>query len=150
MAGQDTSLAFCFPEQEGMECEGNGSIYRGVLAGTKGSTIKVVFRWQDWNSGEGDTIHSQTEVLNGDMTNYAWYDFDANTGGGGKGPVTGDVQDDQQGGAKPGHDQQGEMPGEMPETGAGGLAPGVTIPVGNAAAALTMLVGASYVVLRRR
>ncbi len=47
-------------------------------------------------------------------------------------------------------DQQGEMPEEMPETGAGGLVPPATIPVGNAAAGLVMLVGASYAVLRRR
>jgi len=39
---------------------------------------------------------------------------------------------------------------EMPDAGAGGLAPGASIPVGNAAAGLMMLVGAGYAVLRRR
>ncbi len=39
---------------------------------------------------------------------------------------------------------------EMPDTGAGGLSPGATIPVGNVAAGLTMLLGAGYAVLRER
>ncbi len=47
-------------------------------------------------------------------------------------------------------DQQGEMPDDMGDTGAGGLASGTTIPVGNAAAACTVLLGAGYAVLRRR
>ncbi len=46
--------------------------------------------------------------------------------------------------------QQGEMPDELPDTGAGGLALGASFPVGNAAAGLTMLVGAGYAVLRRK
>jgi hypothetical protein len=57
----------------------------------------------------------------------------------------GDVQqDDTQ------DDQQGEMPEELPDTGMGGLVGGGTIPVGTAAAGLTMLVGAGCAVLRRR
>ncbi len=47
-----------------------------------------------------------------------------------------DVQDDEQ--------------TEMPQTGAGGLAGGASMPVGNAATGLAMLVGAGYAVLRRR
>jgi len=61
--------------------------------------------------------------------------------------VTG-AGDDQQDDAQ--DDQQGEMPEELPETGVGGLSPSATIPVGNAAAGLTMLIGAGYAVLRRR
>lgn len=49
-----------------------------------------------------------------------------------------------------GGEGSGEMPEELPDTGAGGLATGASIPVGNAAAGLTMLVGAGYAVLRRR
>ncbi len=64
------------------------------------------------------------ETLNTDFTNSAWFTFTA------------------------GDDQQ-EMPA-MPNTGAGGLAPGASIPVGNEAAGLAMLVGAGYTVLRRR
>ena len=47
-------------------------------------------------------------------------------------------------------DQQVEMARELPATRAGGLAGGATIPVGNAAAGLTMLVGAGYAAIRRR
>lgn len=65
----------------------------------------------------------------------AWYDFDTGTGGAG---------------ARPGVDQHGQTPEEMPDTGAGGLATGATIPVGNAAAGLAMLIGAGYAVLRQR
>lgn len=68
------------------------------------------------------------EFFAANMTNTAWYDFGTGAGD--------DTQDDQQ--------------GEMPDTGAGSLAPGATIPAGNAAAGLTMLVGAGYPVLRRR
>jgi hypothetical protein len=42
------------------------------------------------------------------------------------------------------------MPGEMPDTGMGGLAPVASIPVGNAFAGSAMLLGAGYVVIRRR
>ncbi len=49
-----------------------------------------------------------------------------------------------------GGEQSGEIPDEVPNTGVGGLASGATIPVGNLAAAFTMLIGAGYTVLRRR
>jgi len=44
----------------------------------------------------------------------------------------------------------GVAPPGMPNTGAGGLAPGPTIPIGSAAAALTILIGGGYAVLRQR
>ena len=44
----------------------------------------------------------------------------------------------------------GVAPPGMPNAGTGGLAPGSTIPVGGAAAALTVLIGAGYAVLRRQ
>ena len=46
--------------------------------------------------------------------------------------------------------QQGELPEMVPETGAGGLASGGAISVGNAVAVLVMLVGGGYAVRRRR
>ena len=49
-----------------------------------------------------------------------------------------------------GDDQQVEIPGMLPETGGGGLAPGATNPVRGAVAALTFLVGAGCTLLRRR
>ncbi len=53
-----------------------------------------------------------------------------------------DQQDDTQ------DDQQGEMPEELPETGAGGLAGG--LPLGSAAAGASLLAASGYAVLRRR
>lgn len=47
-------------------------------------------------------------------------------------------------------DQQREIPEEVPETGAGGLATGSTIPIGNAVAGLAMLLGTGYAMLQRR
>ena len=52
-------------------------------------------------------------------------------------------------GADPAFDPDVMCP-EMPDAGAGGLSAGASIPVGNAAAGLTMLVGAGYAVVRRR
>ncbi len=72
---------------------------------------------------------------------------DTQDDGSGAGDEQDDTQDD---GTGAGDDQQGEMPEELPETGAGGLSPGATIPMGNAAAGLTGLLGAGYAVLRRR
>lgn len=69
---------------------------------------------------------------------------DKDTGAGDEQETPDNQQDDAQ------DDQQGEMPGEMPDTGAGSLASGATIPVGSAAAGLTMLAGAGYAVMRRR
>jgi hypothetical protein len=117
----------------------------------------------------GDPIPEDFETLDTDFTNTAWYTFGEGTGAGDdqqdddKDTGAGDDQqtpDNQQDDAdkdsgagdeqETPDNQQGEMPGEMPDTGMGGLATGATIPAGNAAAGLTMLVGAGYAVLRRR
>ena len=42
------------------------------------------------------------------------------------------------------------LPGELPDTGAGGLAAGASLLIGNAAVGLVMLLGAGYAVIRRR
>ena len=46
-------------------------------------------------------------------------------------------------------DQRGDVPEDMGDAGAGGLAGGATIPVGSAAAGLLLVLGAGYAVLRR-
>ena len=46
-------------------------------------------------------------------------------------------------------EESGEMPEELPDTGAGGLAPGAAIPVGTTAPAL-LLLGAGYTAFKRR
>lgn len=84
---------------------------------------------------------SDPDNLDADSDGQACEAFDYGTGAGTDADQA-DTQDDQQAG----DDQQTEMP----STGAGGLAGGARIPVGNAAAALTMLAAAGYAVLRRR
>ena len=126
-----------------------------------------------------EQFHTGEEVLQGDLVNTAWYTYGSADGdkpvpdnqlaGEDKDTGTGDdqqVPDNQQGSEDAGEgddvpvpdnqkdgiqeDQQGEIPEEMPETGAGGLASGAPFLVGNAAAGLTMLLGTGYSVIRRR
>ncbi len=66
----------------------------------------------------------------------------------------GDTQqgrDTQQGGndQQGGDTRQGELPHDMPETGAGGVAGG-GLPIGNAAAAASLLLAGGYALLKRR
>jgi len=92
---------------------------------------------------ETGEVSGEAEVLDTDMTNTAWYTFGKGTGAGD------DQQDDaQDDGTGAGDDQQGEMPEELPETGAGGLAG--TLPLGSAYAALALLAASGYGVIRRR
>jgi hypothetical protein len=112
-------------------------------------------------------FHEGGKTLNADMTNTAFYTGGKGTGAGevpdnqqeGEKPDTsaGDKQetpDDQQEGETPDTgagetpdnqqddvqgDQQGEMPEELPETGAGGLAP-VGLPIGGVLAALAAVI----------
>ncbi len=126
-------------------CEGNGTQYRenNLTQVTMGSSIEVKFTWRRYvyDIEEEDTFYRVTEVVNADMTNYAWYDFDSDTGGGGKGPVGGDVQDDQ---------QEGEVPDNAGNTGAGGMAPRSGRPVGSIAGGVSLLLLSGYALLRRR
>jgi hypothetical protein len=150
------------------ECTGDGAVYGGFIKVLKGAQIDFAFV----RSSTGEVFHEGTETLDADMTNTAFYTFGKGTGAGDEqekpDTAAGEVPDNQQEGDKdtdtdtgagevPDNqqedvqdDQQGEMPEELPETGAGGLASGATIPVGNAAAGLVVLVGASYALLRRR
>ncbi len=47
-------------------------------------------------------------------------------------------------------DQQDEMPGEMPDTGAGGLATGASVPWGSLGLMTSGLLAAGYALIRRR
>ena len=116
------------------ECVGDGSVYGESVELERGTTIFSTFERVSGDEEEFFFESNTGEVLDADMTNTAWYTF----GGG-----AGDEQETPD-------DQQGEVPGEMPDTGMGGLAGGATIPVGNVAAGLAMLAGAGYAVLRRR
>ena len=61
-----------------------------------------------------------------------------------EGDQQGDAQDDQQGG-----DTQQDEDVQMPDTGAGGMAGG-GLPIGNAAAAASLLLAGGYALLKRR
>ncbi len=91
-----------------------------------------------------NVFNEMTEVLNSDMTNTGSFDF-----GGGEQDDGGDIQDDKQD-TGAGDDQQGESPEEMPETGAGGLAPGASVPWGTLGLVASGLLAAGYAVIRRR
>ncbi len=87
---------------------------------------------EDYDGSEDILIHTSGfnenfepmgyEIVSSDMTNAAWYTF--------------------------GTDDAQQVPNEMPETGAGGLAG--TLPAGQAAAMLSILAAVGYAVLRRR
>lgn len=128
-------VTFCGADS-GVECVGGGTIYTQSVELEQGSTIEFDFVRSDASTrepggGDPEIFLSGTEPLNTDLTSSAYYTFD-----------TGDTQ---QGG-----DTGQQMPEELPETGAGGLASGATIQVGTAAAGLVMLVGSGYAVIRRR
>ena len=147
------------------ECTGDGAVYSDSIEVRAGTDIDFEFE----RAATGEVFHEGTETITADMTNTAWYTFGKGTGAGdeqevpdnqqdgedkdtdtdtGAGEVPENQQDDTQEDVQ--DDQQGEMPEELPETGAGGLASGTTIPVGNAAAGLTLLIGAGFAALRFR
>ena len=147
---------FCGSGDGTVPCEGAGTVYTTAVEVPRGSELSFAFMRSSTSGGEDDEFHSGTETLNANMTNTAWYTYGTGAGddkqtGDGKDTSVGDdeqtpdnQQDDTADDAQ--DDQQGEVPEELPETGAGGLAAGATI----AAAGLTMLMGAGYAVLRRR
>ncbi|MDP9350718.1 MAG: hypothetical protein M3P51_04155 [Chloroflexota bacterium] len=110
------------------ECEGNGTVYTGTTTFSVGTTLEYEFHRQSGLSGVDEIFAEGQETLNADMTNTAWYTF----------------------GTGAGEDQQGEMPGEMPHTGAGGLATGASVPWGTLGLAASGLLAAGYAVMRRR
>lgn len=108
--------------------------------------------WRDLDCKPRNQIFRQSK-LSADLhaTYRVWYDFNTGSGGVGSHPsnaVPDQSQDDPQ--THPQDDQQSETPEVMPDTGAGGLAAGATISVDNVVTGLTMLAGASSVVLRQR
>ena len=135
-------IAFCgstgSPAEPGIEpCEGDGTVYSAKVELDRGTTIAFTYLSLPGGDEPDRPFNVGTETLDADMTTSTEYTF------------FGDGErDDKQGGARDG--TRGKTPAEMPDSGSGGLAAGATIPVGNAAAGLTMLVGAGYAVLRRR
>ena len=102
------------------ECLGGGTVYTTSVEATAGSSERFAFGRLP-GGGSAEIFHEGTVVADDDKTISAEYTFGT-----------------------------GETPEEMPETGAGGLAPVAPIPVGNAVAGLAMLIGAGFAVLRRR
>ena len=156
--GEGELLLFCSDSDDpsvpaGTEpCEGDGTTYRLSVELPMGDTLRTTF-YRGFGLGPNtEAFHEVTETINADMTNTAYYTFGKGTGAGDDQETPDNQQDgdnkDSGAGEVP-DDQQGEMPEELPDTGAGALAPGTAIPVGNAAAGLVMLAGAGYAVLRR-
>ena len=122
------------------DCVGGGETYTYGVNFPKGTSLYFTFITAVEGGEELTAEHffgnitlagpGEADVLNADTVNTAWYTFGKDTGAG--------------------DDQQGEMPQELPDTGAGGLATGATILTVNAAVGLAMLAGAGYAVARRR
>ena len=125
------------------ECASDGASYGGSIEVPVGARIDFSFV----RSSTSEVFHEGTETIHADMTNTAWYTFGKDAGGGDD--QMDDTQDDGTGaGDAPHDDQQVEVPEELPETGAGGLAPGGLVPAGNAAAGLALILGAGYAAFR--
>jgi hypothetical protein len=133
---EGTFLIFCGDaelmnsEPSDVDCVGDDTVYTQEIKVPAGTEIQFSFGRLSAGDDEGEVFHKGTEVINADMTNDAHYTF-------GKGTGAGD-------------DKQGEVPGEMPDTGAGGLATGATIPVSTAVAAAALMLGACGTALRYR
>lgn len=109
------------------ECMG-GTTYSGSAERSAGSGLYFAFiRLMDGKITQEGIFHSGTETLAADMTNSAWFRFEAAK----------DTQDDQQ-----------EMPSKLPNTGAGGI-PGAPVPVGALAAVASVVAATRYGILRR-
>ncbi len=131
-----TFLIFCGDaelinsEPTDVDCVGDGTVYTQEIQVPAGTEIRFSFGRISAGDDEGEVFHKGTEVISADKTNSAHYTFGTDTGA-----------DD---------DQQGEVPGEMPDTGAGALAPSTTIPVGVAMAAVVLMLGACGMAMRFR
>ncbi|MEJ7652187.1 MAG: hypothetical protein WKH64_01920 [Chloroflexia bacterium] len=99
------------------ECTGDGAVYTADDKFVTGDTVYVGWTRVD-PSGQYREFHSDVETLNSDATITAWYRF-------------------------AGADESGQIPDEMPDTGAGGAAGG--LPLGSAAAVLLLLTASGYV-----
>ena len=175
-AAEGTFLIFCGDaelinsEPSDVDCVGEGTVYTQEIAVPAGTEIFFSFGHVP-DQGEGEGFHEGTETINADITNTAYYTFGKGTGAGdeqetpdnqqdGEKPDTGagEVPDNQQDGEdkdsgagdeqETPDDQQGEMPDELPDTGAGGLAGG--LPLGSAAAGASLLAASAYGAIRRR
>ena len=167
---EGTLLVFCGdPQSELAESQPpcKAGVYTRSVEVTAGTTIGFSFIRTD--PGTDEVFHSGTETISADMTNTAWYAFDKDTAASDVHDETQDADkdsstgtdDDQQsdvdkdigaGDDQPDDTQddlQDKVPDRLPETGAGGLAPNATISISNAIAALALLVGAGYTVVRR-
>lgn len=142
------------------KCEGgDGTVYTARVTFRLGTTITFSFRGFG-SLDQEEEFHSGTETLNSDITNPAWYTFasedagdaqdDKQTGGEEQGDQqAGDEQEEQQD-ADVTRDDQQEVPEELPDTGAGAMAPlGTALPLA-AIAAFSLLFAGLGTLLKRR
>lgn len=123
-------------------CEGNGTVYRLSVELPQGDTLRTTF-YRGFGPGPNtEAFHEETEVVNEDMTNTAWYSF----------PAAGDDQQDddkQVGGGDDQQDDQQEIPTKLPETGAGAMTSSAAARAMGGTSALSLLFAAVYGLVRR-
>lgn len=121
------ALVFCgalIEEESEAPCEGDGAVYTRTVSLAAGKTIRYAFGRHNPDYSEVDLFHEGTVTPETDAATARWYAF------GGAAPTGGDGTGDRGSGGKPNGGQidagdKGEMPDELPATGAGGAAPGI-------------------------
>lgn len=121
--GEDMTrnILFCgelIEEEPKPACQGNGTVYSIDVEFAQGTTLDFRFGRHNLDYSDIEIFFEDTETLNSDMTNIAYYTY----GGTGAG-------DDQQG--------KGDVPTDLPKTGAGGAAP-PSVPAGAILAVLAV------------
>ena len=160
----NTDFLYLCGERAQDECAGAVTVYSGSLKVPAGTRIDFAFV----RTATGEVFHEGTETIHDDMTNTAWYTFgnsvsagddqqdDTQDGGAGGGNDQQDgTQDDAQDTGTGAHDgtqddHQIELPEKMPETGAGGMTAGATLPVSNALGGLAVMLLAVWSLVCKR
>ncbi len=122
-------------------CDGDGVVHAVPVEFPAGTEIEFGFFRKEAVDAEAERFHGGTETISTDMTNRAWYTFGKGTGAGDKQETPDNQQQD---------DTQDDTPGEMPDTGAGGMAAAGGVPVGGIAGGVSLLLLSGYALLRRR
>ncbi len=156
-AGEDMTqnILFCgelIEEEPKAACEGNGTVYSVDVEFEQGTVLDFRFGRHNLDYSDIEVFFRDSETLNSDMVNSAYYTFGATDDqkDDDQGSGAGDDQQDDEQDSGAGDDQQdgGEVPRGLPKTGAGGVA-SAGIPVGAAYSALAGI-AALCLGLRRR
>ena len=130
------------------DCVGGGNTYTYSAEFPVGTVLSVQWFRIGPDTGPREVVRATEETLDADMTNTVEYTFGA--GDDQQAPDNQQDGEDKDTDTGAGDDQQAETPEEMPETGAGGLAPGASVPWGTMGLAVSGLLAVGYAVIRRR